>query len=70
LINAFQISKYITYGPIHSESLPFVSTLPADLVAALPTSPIALEKMVIVDEKWLSLNLDALVEIYQVFLQE
>ena len=66
----FEISRYITYGPIHADSLPFVSTLPADLVAALPTSPIALERVVVVDEKWLGLNLDALAEIYQQFLQE
>ena len=66
----FEMSRYITYGPMHADALPFVSTLPADLIAALPTSPLALEKMVVVDEKWLGTNLDALAEIYQQFLQE
>ena len=68
----FEISKYITYGPIHADALPFVQTLPQNLIDALPTSPIALEKMLVIDEVWLGTNLSAgenLVERWTAFTQ-
>jgi putative spermidine/putrescine transport system substrate-binding protein len=72
--NAIELSRYITYGPISSETIPLVpEVLPADLVDVLPTSPIALGKMIVLDELWLGSNLDAgqgLVERFQAFLQE
>ena len=56
--NAVQVSNYITYGPLHPEAVALApSVLDPAIVEALPTSPIALEKVIIMDEFWLGTNL-------------
>ena len=71
--NAVQISNYITYGPLNSEAVALTrSVIDPAIVDALPTSPIALEKVILMDEYWLSTNLDAgqmLIERFQSLLQ-
>ncbi len=70
-VNAVEVSNFITYGPMHADALLLVeSRVKTEIIAALPTSPIALEKMVVVDEQWLGTNLDELAELFQGFLQE
>ncbi|MCH7996250.1 MAG: extracellular solute-binding protein [Chloroflexi bacterium] len=69
--NVVEMSNYITYGPMHRDALALVeSRIAPEIIDALPTSPIALEKVVVGDEEWLGTNLDALAEIFQGFLQE
>ncbi len=64
-----EISNYIPYGPLNTDALPLTqSRVNPSLIPALPTSPIALEKAVIVDEKWLGANLDYLAERMEAFL--
>ena len=72
--NAVQVSNYITYGPLHADAVALAQEVidPA-IVEALPTSPIALEKVIIMDEYWLGTNLDSgqmLIEKFQALLQE
>jgi putative spermidine/putrescine transport system substrate-binding protein len=73
-INAIEVSKYITYGPLHKDAVVLASeVLPPEIVANLPTSPIALGAMVIMDEKWLGENLGAgenLVDRWAALLQQ
>ena len=58
-----EMSNYITYGPLNTDALPLMAgAVPQDTIDALPTSPAALEKAVVVDEVWLGTNLDALAE--------
>ena len=72
--NAVQVSNYITYGPLHADAVALApSVLAPEIVDALPTSPIALEKVVLMDEYWLGTNLDdgqMLIERFQELLQE
>jgi len=64
-----EISNYIPYGPLNTDALPLTqSSVDPSLIPALPTSPIALEKAVIVDEKWLGANLDYLAGRMEAFL--
>ena len=64
-----EISNYITYGPLNLHALPLAPERIAPGIAAnLPTSPGALEKAVIVDEKWLGGNLNSLAERMERFL--
>ena len=66
-----QMSHYITYGPLNLQALPLVpEVIDPEIVANLPTSPIALEKAVVVDEVWLGTNLDSLSERMEAFLAE
>ena len=72
--NAVQVSNYITYGPLHAEAVKLAAEVidPA-ILNDLPTSPIALEKVIIMDEYWLGTNLDAgqkLIERFQALQQE
>ena len=72
--NAVQVSNYITYGPLHADAVILAQEVidPA-IVDALPTSPIALEKVIIMDEYWLGTNLDEgqmLIERHQALTQE
>ena len=62
--------NYISYGPLNLQTLPLLTPDRFDpqIIADLPTSPIALEKAVLVDEVWLGANLDALAERMDVFL--
>ena len=73
-VNALQVSKYITYGPLHKDAVALAAeVLPAEIIANLPTSPIALGAMVIMDEKWLGENLGAgenLVDRWAALLQQ
>ena len=65
------MSHYITYGPLNLQALPLVPEVIApEIVANLPTSPVALEKAVVVDEVWLGTNLDSLSERMESFLAE
>ena len=72
--NAVQVSNYITYGPLHPDAVALApSVLDAAIVDALPTSPIALEKVIIMDEYWLGTNLNEgqkMIERFQQLLQE
>ena len=64
-----EISNYIPYGPLNTDAIPLMQRrINPRLIPALPTSPIALEKAVIVDEKWLGTNLDRLSERMEAFL--
>lgn len=64
-----EISNYIPYGPLNTDAIPLTqSSVNPRLIPALPTSPIALEKAVSVDEKWLGPNLHYLAERMEVFL--
>ncbi len=72
--NAVQVSNYITYGPLHAEAVKLAAEVidPA-IVNDLPTSPKALEKVIIMDEYWLGTNLDSgqmLIEKFHELLQE
>ena len=72
--NAVQVSNYITYGPLHAEAVKLAADVidPA-ILNDLPTSPIALEKVIIMDEYWLGTNLDAgqmLIERFQALQQQ
>lgn len=73
-INVLEVSRYITYGPLHKDAVALASDLlPDEIVANLPTSPIALENMVILDEKWLGENLgegENLIDRWATLLQE
>ena len=62
--------NYISYGPLNLQTLPLLTPDRFDpqIIADLPTSPIVLEKAVLVDEVWLGANLDALAERMDVFL--
>ena len=63
------MSHYITYGPLNQQALPLVpQVIDPVIAAALPTSPIALERSVVVDEVWLGANLDALSKRMEAFL--
>ncbi len=72
--NAVEVSNYITYGPLHPEAVALApSVLDPAIVEALPTSPIALEKVIIMDEFWLGTNLNEgqmMIERFQELLQE
>ena len=72
--NAVEVSNYITYGPLHPDAVALApSVLDAAIVDALPTSPIALEKVIIMDEFWLGTNLNEgqmMIERFQQLLQE
>ncbi len=66
-----EISNYIPYGPLNLHALPLgPERVAPEVLADLPTSPVALEKAVLVDEKWLGLKLDALAERMEVFLAD
>jgi putative spermidine/putrescine transport system substrate-binding protein len=64
-----EVSNYITYGPMTVQAMGLLSDhVPQEIIDALPTSPKALESVVIVDEVWLGTNLDWLAERMQGFL--
>ena len=66
-----EISNYITYGPLNTHALPLtIGRVHPNIIAALPTSPMALEKGVIVDEVWLGANLNSLAERMERFLSD
>ena len=68
---AVQAARYIAYGPLHADAIALVPSVLSKAAAdALPTSQIALETAVLMDEKWLGLNLDTLAERFLGFLQE
>ena len=63
-----EISNYITYGPLNTHALPLTAgRVHPNIIAALPTSPMALERGVIVDEVWLGANLNSLAERWRGF---
>ena len=63
------MSNYITYGPLNLQALPLLpDRIAPEIVANLPTSPVAIEKAVVVDEVWLGTNLDTLAERMEEFL--
>ena len=66
-----EISNYITYGPLNTHALPLTAgRVHPNIIAALPTSPMALERGVIVDEVWLGTNLNSLAERMERFLSD
>jgi putative spermidine/putrescine transport system substrate-binding protein len=58
--NAVRVSTYIPFGQLHKDAIVMLSETitDPDYLAALPTSPVAVQNMVIMDEKWLGQNLD------------
>ena len=68
---AVQAARYIAYGPLHADAIALVPSVLSEAAAdALPTSQVALESAVLMDEKWLGTNLDILAERFLGFLQE
>ena len=66
-----EISNYIPYGPLNLHALPLgPGRIAPEVLANLPTSPIALEKAVIVDEVWLGTNINSLAERMERFLSD
>ena len=64
-----EISNYVTYGPLNLQAVSLApERIEPHIIANLPTSPVALGKAVMVDEKWLGDNLDRLAERMEVFL--
>ena len=60
---------YIPYRPLNLQALALVpDDLAPAFAATIPTSPIALERAVLVDEVWLGTNLDALSKRMEEFL--
>ena len=50
-----RLSNYIPDGPLNTNALPLLQHTPsAESIAALPTSPQAPERAVLIDEKWLA----------------
>ena len=69
--NNVRIANYISYGPINQQAVALLeSEVGADRIANLPTSPQAVVRSLVLDEKWLGENTDRLVERYQAYLQE
>ena len=66
-----EISNYIPYGPLNTHALPLTAgRVHPNIIAALPTSPMALERGVIVDEVWLGTNINSLAERMERFLSD
>ena len=66
-----EISNYITYGPLNTHALPLTAgRVHPNIIAALPTSPMALQRGVIVDEVWLGTNINSLAERMERFLSD
>ena len=66
-----RMSNYIPYGPLNTNALLLLQhTLSAESIAALPTSPQALERAVLIDEKWLASVEDTLIKRFEDFLAD
>ena len=66
-----RMSNYIPYGPLNANALPLLQqTLSAERIAALPTSPEALKRAVLIDEGWLASVKESLDERFQGFQAE
>lgn len=64
-----RISNYIPYGPLNTNSLPLLEqTLSAERLAALPTSPEALRRAVLLDDGWHASVIHSLNERFREFL--
>ncbi len=66
-----RISSYLPYGPINFDALSLLQPGPSsEVMSTLPTSAHALEKAVLLDERWLASVEDDLQEKFEEFLAD